>query len=64
MSIFPESQAAGDGENLSFSVLALVMVKGRDSVKTLVMLTPTLPQSWLPVTSGVEIQPGVPQFDT
>lgn len=54
-------QLAGVGAE----TLALVILKGRDSVKTLVLVIQILPQFRLPTTtSGVEMQLGVPQFDT
>lgn len=63
---FPwESQAAGEGGGRGRETLALVIPKGRDSVKTLVLVIRILPQFRLPTTtSGVEMQLGVPQFDT
>lgn len=60
---FPGShmQLAGVGAE----TLALVILKGRDSVKTLVLVIQILPQFRLPTTtSGVEMQLEVPQFDT
>lgn len=54
-------QLAGVGAE----TLALVILKGRDSVKTLVLVIQILPQFRLPTTtSGVEMQLEVPQFDT
>lgn len=66
---FPwESQAAGrmgSGGGRGGKTLALVILKGRDSVKTLVLVIQILPQFRLPTTtSGVEMQLGVPQFGT
>lgn len=67
MAIFPGShrQLAGMGSKGGGGTLALVILKGRDSVKTLVLVIQILPQFRLPTTtSGVEMQLGVPQFGT